>query len=106
MFAQEKMEPMMYNEGKLPQLIKYADYMRWKKTANTVFGITDSDDLTEDNTKFREHEAQWRLNKRGVEGETILHILLNREEPFCVEIARILIQRYPVSLVVSRSQSV
>lgn len=45
--------------------------------------------------KFREHLGQWRLNKRGVEGETIVHLLLNREEPMCSEIARILITRYP-----------
>lgn len=40
-------------------------------------------------------EAQWRLNKRGIEGETLVHLLLNREEPVCQEIARILINKYP-----------
>lgn len=35
------------------------------------------------------------MNKRGVEGETIIHLLLNREEPMCSEIAKILIIRYP-----------
>ena len=31
-FAVEKIEPMLYEEGKEPQLIKFADYMKWKKT--------------------------------------------------------------------------
>ncbi|KAI1726226.1 ankyrin repeats (3 copies) domain-containing protein [Ditylenchus destructor] len=95
-FAQEKFEPMMYNEGKLPQLIKFADYVRWKKSVNTVFGVTEQEEnFNEANSKFREHEAQWRLNKRGVEGETLVHLLLNREEPLCSEIARILVHKYP-----------
>lgn len=102
---------MMFNEGRQPQLIKYSDYVRWKKSVvnklqfrnliilklfqNTVFGIIEEEDFNEANSKFREHEAQWRLNKRGVEGETMVHLLLNREEPLCTEIARILIHCYP-----------
>lgn len=31
-FAQNKFESMMYNEGKHTQLIKYADYVKWKKS--------------------------------------------------------------------------
>jgi hypothetical protein len=31
-FAAEKMVPMMYEDGQKPQLIKYADYVKWKKT--------------------------------------------------------------------------
>ena len=31
-FAAEKIEPMLYEEGREPQLIKFADYMKWKKT--------------------------------------------------------------------------
>lgn len=58
-------------------------------------GLDDNESFDENNSKFREHEAQWRLNKRGVDGETIIHLLLNREEPSCAEIARILIHRYP-----------
>lgn len=61
---------------------------------NTVFGLTDEEEFNETISKFREHEAQWRLNKRGVEGETLVHLLLNREEPLCTEIARILIHNY------------
>uniref|UniRef100_A0A915DIF2 Uncharacterized protein n=1 Tax=Ditylenchus dipsaci TaxID=166011 RepID=A0A915DIF2_9BILA len=95
LFAQEKFEPMMYSEGRSPQLIKFIDYVRWKKTVNTVFGITEEEEFNEATSKFREHEAQWRLNKRGVEGETLVHLLLNREEPLCSEIARILIHKYP-----------
>lgn len=31
-FAEEKILPMLYNEGTKPQLIKFADYVKWKKT--------------------------------------------------------------------------
>uniref|UniRef100_A0A914YD45 Ion transport domain-containing protein n=1 Tax=Panagrolaimus superbus TaxID=310955 RepID=A0A914YD45_9BILA len=68
--------------------------MKWKKTVNIELGLTDNEN-GEENSKFREHLAQWRLNKRGVDGETLIHLLLNREEPFCSEIARILINAYP-----------
>ena len=30
--------------------------------------------------KFKDHYALWKLNKRGVEGENIIHLLLNRYE--------------------------
>ncbi|KAI6224434.1 Inactive [Aphelenchoides fujianensis] len=62
-FAAEKLEPMMYENGEKTQLIKFADYVRWKKVS--------------------------------MDGETIIHLLLNREEPSCAEIARILISKYP-----------
>lgn len=110
-FAQEKLEPMLYNEGQAPQLIKFADYVRWKKSMvrerireikigrdhfeNATLGIMDEEEISESNSYFREHEAQTRLNKRGVEGETLVHLLLNRKEPVCREIARILINKYP-----------
>ena len=35
-FAQEKIEPMMYEDGREPQLIKFSDYMKWKKTVVRV----------------------------------------------------------------------
>uniref|UniRef100_A0A183CEY7 ANK_REP_REGION domain-containing protein n=1 Tax=Globodera pallida TaxID=36090 RepID=A0A183CEY7_GLOPA len=94
-FAQEKLEPMLYNEGHAPQLIKWADYARWKKSINVILGIIEEKEISESNSYFREHEAQTRLNKRGVEGETLVHLLLNRKEPTCREIARILINKYP-----------
>nr|CAD2200043.1 unnamed protein product [Meloidogyne enterolobii] len=95
-FAQEKIESSLYNDGQSPQLIKFADYVRWKKSVNIEFGISDEkEDFNEAKSAFREHEAQWRLNKRGVEGETLIHLLLNREEPVCQEIARILVNKYP-----------
>uniref|UniRef100_A0A914H3C0 Ion transport domain-containing protein n=1 Tax=Globodera rostochiensis TaxID=31243 RepID=A0A914H3C0_GLORO len=94
-FAQEKLEPMLYNEGHAPQLIKWADYARWKKSINVILGIIEDKEISESNSYFREHEAQTRLNKRGVEGETLVHLLLNRKEPTCREIARILINKYP-----------
>ncbi|KAF7640482.1 ANK_REP_REGION domain-containing protein [Meloidogyne graminicola] len=95
-FAQEKIESSMYNDGQSPQLIKFNDYVRWKKSVNIEFGIIDEkEDFNEAKSSFREHEAQWRLNKRGVEGETLIHLLLNREEPVCQEIARILVNKYP-----------
>uniref|UniRef100_A0AC34PUE8 Ion transport domain-containing protein n=1 Tax=Panagrolaimus sp. JU765 TaxID=591449 RepID=A0AC34PUE8_9BILA len=93
-FAMEKIEPMLYENGREPQLLKFSDYMKWKKTVNIELGLSEADN-GEENSKFREHLAQWRLNKRGVDGETLIHLLLNREEPFCSEIARILMNRYP-----------
>jgi hypothetical protein len=58
-------------------------------------GLDENESFDESSSKFREHETQWRLNKRGVDGETLIHLLLNREEPSCAEIARILISKYP-----------
>lgn len=57
--------------------------------------MAEGEEFNEAESKFREHEAQWKLNKRGVEGETLIHLLLSREEPMCSEIARILITHYP-----------
>lgn len=31
-FAMEKIEPMLYENGREPQLLKFSDYMKWKKT--------------------------------------------------------------------------
>ncbi|KAI6229478.1 Inactive [Aphelenchoides besseyi] len=93
-FAAEKLEPMMYENGEKTQLIKFADYVRWKKSMSVELGLNEDESFDENNSKFREHETQWRLNKRGVDGETIIHLLLNREEPSCAEIARILISKY------------
>lgn len=31
-FAAEKIEPMMYENGEQTQTIKFADYVRWKKS--------------------------------------------------------------------------
>uniref|UniRef100_A0A183GTP0 ANK_REP_REGION domain-containing protein n=1 Tax=Heligmosomoides polygyrus TaxID=6339 RepID=A0A183GTP0_HELPZ len=56
---------------------------------NDVTGV----DMQE--SKFKEHKALWKLNKRGVDGENIIHLLLNREEQVCYEIARILLKHYP-----------
>ncbi|VDK50895.1 unnamed protein product [Anisakis simplex] len=95
-FANDKFISMMYDDGAQPQLIKFADYAKWKMTVNVQLGK--ADDKAESSpleSMFREHLAQWKLNKRGVEGETIVHLLLNREEPMCCEIARILIAHYP-----------
>ncbi|CEF71670.1 Inactive [Strongyloides ratti] len=94
-FASEKIEPMLYDDGKKPQLIKYTDYCKWKKTANVQLGRVNSEGEDSIGYKFREHYSQWKLNKRGVDGETVLHLLLNREDLMCGEIARILITKYP-----------
>ncbi|EFO26604.2 hypothetical protein LOAG_01877 [Loa loa] len=94
-FANEKLISMMYDDGASPQMIRFTDYAKWKKTTNVQLGKTESNSVCQFGSKFREHLGQWRLNKRGVEGETIIHLLLNREEPMCSEIARILITRYP-----------
>lgn len=36
--------------------------------------------------RYREHYASWKLNKRGIDGENIIHLLLNREQPVCYEV--------------------
>ncbi|VDM45622.1 unnamed protein product [Toxocara canis] len=95
-FANDKLISMMYEDGESPQLIRFADYAKWKKTVNVQLGkAEDNAEISPTESKFREHLAQWKLNKRGVEGETIVHLLLTREEPMCSEIARILINRFP-----------
>ncbi|OUC42205.1 putative ankyrin repeat protein, partial [Trichinella nativa] len=45
--------------------------------------------------QFQEHQALWRLNRRGVKGETLAHLLLSSNEQRSAEIARILICEYP-----------
>ncbi|KAK5969355.1 Olfactory channel [Trichostrongylus colubriformis] len=94
-FADEKMTSMFYNEGREPQLIKVQDYVKWKKSVNVQLGLNDVTGLDMQESKFKEHRALWKLNKRGVDGENIIHLLLNREEQVCYEIARILLKRYP-----------
>ncbi|VDM59077.1 unnamed protein product [Angiostrongylus costaricensis] len=94
-FADEKMTGMLYNEGRQPQLIKAQDYIKWKKGVNVQLGLSDVSGLEMHEMKFKEHQALWKLNKRGVDGENIIHLLLNREEQVCYEIARILLKRYP-----------
>ncbi|KAK0397772.1 hypothetical protein QR680_002261 [Steinernema hermaphroditum] len=95
-FAEEKLAPMMFENGEKPQLITQAEYAKWKKSVNAQLGKNEeSIEMDRSPNKFREHYAQWRLNKRGVDGETVIHLLLSREEPVCSEIARILINRYP-----------
>uniref|UniRef100_A0AC35U5Y8 ANK_REP_REGION domain-containing protein n=1 Tax=Rhabditophanes sp. KR3021 TaxID=114890 RepID=A0AC35U5Y8_9BILA len=95
-FAAEKIEPMLFNNGTEPQLIKYSDYNKWKTSVNVQLGKNENEESSEQiNKKFREHYSQWKLNKRGVSGETVLHLLLNREEASCGEVARILITKYP-----------
>uniref|UniRef100_A0A183CPX7 ANK_REP_REGION domain-containing protein n=1 Tax=Globodera pallida TaxID=36090 RepID=A0A183CPX7_GLOPA len=78
------------------QPIKFVDYVRWRKSVNIALGVTDeTTELNEKHSRFTAHEAQWRMNKRGMEGETLVHLLLNRQELVCQEVARILINRYP-----------
>ncbi|KAL6739725.1 hypothetical protein Aduo_013146 [Ancylostoma duodenale] len=94
-FADEKMTSMLYGEGNEPHHIKFQDYVKWKKGVNVQLGLSDVNGGEMQETKFKEHKALWKLNKRGVEGENIIHLLLNREQQVCYEIARILLKRYP-----------
>lgn len=114
-FALEKVVPMLYEEGQKSQLIRLSDFLKWKKTTVRVKRLNDAVRMCDFQTtqlgggkeeavdpgsdpsssKFREHNAQWRLNKRGVDGETIIHLLLSRDEPACNEVARILLRYYP-----------
>ena len=57
--------------------------------------------------KFIEHQALWRLNKRGLgecdsqnknsnkDGETLVNLLLKQEVPICTDIAYILVRQFP-----------
>lgn len=44
---------------------------------------------------FQEHKACWSLSKRGVLGETILHLCYHNDTPIHTEIAKILLNMYP-----------
>ena len=46
-------------------------------------------------TRFKEHAACWNLTKRGVLGETLLHLCFHNNTPVHNEIAKILLQLYP-----------
>ncbi|CAJ0587620.1 unnamed protein product, partial [Mesorhabditis spiculigera] len=96
-FADEKMISMLYNEGELAQAIKRQDYEKWKKGVNVSLGLSEEGELLQllRGDEFPNHDALWRLNKRGVDGENVVHLLLNREQPVCYEIGRILLKRFP-----------
>ncbi|CAJ0936260.1 unnamed protein product, partial [Mesorhabditis belari] len=73
------MVSMLFNEGEMAQLIKFQDYIKWKKGVNLSLGLSE-DGIEEMEPKFREHHALWRLNKRGVDGENVIHLLLAESE--------------------------
>ncbi|VDM71522.1 unnamed protein product [Strongylus vulgaris] len=77
-FADEKMTSMLYDDGREPHRVKIQDYIKWKKSVNVQLGLSDMNNSESLEAKFKEHDALWRLNKRGVEGENIIHLLLNR----------------------------
>ncbi|XP_003374733.1 transient-receptor-potential calcium channel protein [Trichinella spiralis] len=55
----------------------------------------DKDQEIMQSIQFQEHQALWKLNRRGVKGETLAHLLLSSNEQRSAEIARILICEYP-----------
>ncbi len=57
--------------------------LQWLQSENEIQTIQlglneESIDMQE--TTFKDHYALWKLNKRGVEGENIIHLMLNRYE--------------------------
>ncbi|VDP40709.1 unnamed protein product [Soboliphyme baturini] len=56
------------------------------------YGQSDTTDV--DVSNFVEHLAAWKLNRRGIEGETLVHLLLNSNDPKSRVIAKILIREY------------
>lgn len=44
---------------------------------------------------FEEHVVCWDLNKRGVLGETILHLCYHNNSPIHNEVAKVLIEMFP-----------
>ncbi|CAL2039611.1 unnamed protein product [Caenorhabditis brenneri] len=93
-FAEEKLLTILYEEGQTPKLVTYSDYIKWKKGVNVQLGLSE-ESIDMQQSRFKEHYALWKLNKRGVEGENLIHLLLNREQQVCYEIARILLKRFP-----------
>uniref|UniRef100_A0A0N5AXY8 ANK_REP_REGION domain-containing protein n=1 Tax=Syphacia muris TaxID=451379 RepID=A0A0N5AXY8_9BILA len=90
-FAAERLAPAMYNDGEKPQELTFAEFMKWKNLGKPE----DANYQAEWEKKFVRHPVQYKLNKRGLDGETVIHLLLARGEPICTEIARILLKRYP-----------
>lgn len=45
--------------------------------------------------RFKEHMACSKLEKRGVSGETILHLCFQNDTPVHTEIAKLLLHLYP-----------
>ncbi|PIC32703.1 hypothetical protein B9Z55_012933 [Caenorhabditis nigoni] len=93
-FAEEKLLTILYEEGNTPKLVSYSDYIKWKKGVNVQLGLSE-ESVDMQQSRFKEHYALWKLNKRGVDGENLIHLLLNREQQVCYEIARILLKRFP-----------
>ncbi|KAL1285239.1 Transient receptor potential cation channel subfamily V member [Trichinella pseudospiralis] len=98
-FAEEKIVPMLHNEGQRPEIVREIDYIKWRKFMSTNLNENaekeDKDQEVMQSIQFQEHQALWRLNRRGVKGETLAHLLLSSNEQRCAEIARILICEYP-----------
>ncbi|CDW52171.1 OSM9 [Trichuris trichiura] len=98
-FAAEKVVPMLYNDGVRPETVRESDYIKWRKFMRTNLSENvDRDDKDLEIMKtiqFHEHPAQWKLNRRGVRGETLLHLLLASNDAKSTEIARILLCEYP-----------
>ncbi|KHJ41173.1 transient-receptor-potential calcium channel protein [Trichuris suis] len=98
-FAAEKVVPMLYNDGVRPEMVRESDYIKWRKFMRTNLSENvDRDDKDLEIMKtiqFHEHPAQWKLNRRGVRGETLLHLLLASNDAKSTEIARILLCEYP-----------
>ncbi|KRX64218.1 Transient receptor potential cation channel subfamily V member 4 [Trichinella sp. T9] len=98
-FAEEKIVPMLHNEGQHPEIVREIDYIKWRKFMSTNLNENaekeDKDQEIMQSIQFQEHQALWRLNRRGVKGETLAHLLLSSNEQRSAEIARILICEYP-----------
>lgn len=55
-----------------------------------------SKDYTQDRfIRFQEHVACSKLDKRGISGETILHLCYQNDTPVHLEIAKVLLHLYP-----------
>ncbi|KRX39718.1 Transient receptor potential cation channel subfamily V member 4 [Trichinella murrelli] len=114
-FAEEKIVPMLHNEGQHPEIklpgptesqsLKFSceisanHFVNLSKVNSTNLNENaekeDKDQEIMQSIQFQEHQALWRLNRRGVKGETLAHLLLSSNEQRSAEIARILICEYP-----------
>lgn len=96
-----EIEPFLYNGGKGKVLTKL-EFVQWrnrssaKRKGQTLIDTRSEEEvLNEFKDTFEPHLACWDINKRGVLGETALHICCLHDTPIHFEIAKILVRLYP-----------
>ncbi|XP_067930551.1 transient receptor potential cation channel subfamily V member 5-like [Watersipora subatra] len=86
-----------FGEGRV---IEENDYRTWRQQVDSEEHSEPSYRQYQDFTanrfvRFKSHSVCWDLHRRGVMGETILHLCYHNSTPIHNEIAKILLQLYP-----------